>query len=175
MPGEATVTIGGSTWTVEIASSAAELQAGLSGVASIPANTGILFDMGSAQDIININMADMLFKLDIVFISSAGVVVGILRDVAPGDNAAFDAGNGLGARYFLEVNEDEMSNVSIGDTVVIEVTDTGTTNGVLDLNAIISPLITIMIIGMMMKVMAEPLKAPVKKPLIYGPKGEILT
>lgn len=119
MPGQATVTIDGQVWTVSVATTTAELLSGLSGVASIPAGTGILFDLGTDQDYISVNMADMLFSLDIVFINSSGGVVGVLHDVSPGEATAFDAGGGLGARYFMEVNAGELSDVSVGDTVDI--------------------------------------------------------
>ncbi len=150
MAGTAVVTVGINQWEVSVASTPSELLSGLSGVVSIPANTGILFDMGSNQEYISVNMADMLFKLDIVFISGGGVVVGVLHGVAPGESVAFDAGNGASARYFMEVNEDEMDDVSVGDTVIIDI---ASTNGALDINAIIGPLITVMIVGMMMKMM----------------------
>ena len=92
----------------------------------MPVGTGILFDMGVDQNYIQVNMQDMLFSLDIAFINSTGGVVGILRDVEPGDNAVFDAGSGLGARYFLEVNADEMVDVNVSDDVSIS----GVENGV---------------------------------------------
>jgi len=119
MPGQAVVTIGENSWAVSVASSTTELVSGLSGVASIAPGTGILFDMGSDQSYIEINMADMLFALDIVFINSENGVVGILRDVAPGEAAAFDAGGSLGSRYFLEVNAGDAEDVSVGDHVDI--------------------------------------------------------
>ncbi|KKL18157.1 hypothetical protein LCGC14_2478320 [marine sediment metagenome] len=128
-----TVLIGDNEWLVSVMASAAELTAGLSGVASILAGNGMLFDMGSDQGSISINMADMLFSLDIVFINSEHGVVGILREVEPGEAVAFDAGAGNGARYFLEVNAEEAEGVSVGDihrylcshTGVVDVQGTG--------------------------------------------------
>lgn len=114
-----TITVGSNQWTITIARTTAELIAGLSGIASIPANTGILFDLGSDRDNIVINMSEMLFNLDIAFINSTSGVVGILRNVAPGDGVTFDKGSGLGARYFLEVNAGEMVGLNIGDGVVV--------------------------------------------------------
>ena len=119
------ITVGSNIWTVTVARTTAELIAGLSGIASIPANTGILFDLGSDRNTITINMSEMLFNLDIAFINSASGVVAILRNVAPGDGVAFDKGSGLGARYFLEVNAGEMVDLNVGDGVVIG-------NGVVD-------------------------------------------
>ncbi len=119
MPGQAVVVIGDNQWTVSVATTTAELLAGLSGVASIAAGTGILFDMGNDQSYIGINMSQMLFNLDIVFINSGGGVVGVMRDVAPGETAAFEAGSGFGARFFLEVSAGEAENVSVGDSVSV--------------------------------------------------------
>ncbi len=76
MPGQTVVTIGSKQWTVSIATTYAELTGGLSGIASIAANTGILFDMAGDQNSISVNMSEMLFALDIVFINSTPGVVG---------------------------------------------------------------------------------------------------
>ncbi len=125
MSGQATVTVGANVWSVTVMTSAAELIAGLSGVSSIPPGTGMLFDLGGDSDYININMADMLFSLDIVFINSEQGVVGVLREVEPEDTVAFDAGAGYGARYFMEVNAEEAESVNVGDDVNIEGEDEG--------------------------------------------------
>ncbi len=172
MAGTTTITIDGKIWTATLATSMSELLAGLSGVESIPANTGMLFDFGSDQAVINVNMDDMLFSLDIVFINSAGGVVGVLHDVAPEEIAVFNEGVGLGARYFLEVNAGEAVDVNVGDTVTIgAISDgngngngdgNGTTDGSLDINSLISPLITIMIVMMMMKMMTGAMTGVVK-------------
>jgi len=119
MPGQATVTIGDNQWAVSVATTASELLAGLSGVASIAAGTGILFDMGSDRNYIGINMSEMLFNLDIVFINSVGGVVGVMRNVAPGETATFEAVNTLGARYFLEMNAGEAEGVEVGDIMSV--------------------------------------------------------
>ncbi len=149
----ATVSIGTTTWAVTLASSAAELTAGLSGVASIDVQTGMLFDMAADQDVITINMASMLFNLDIVFMNSDGHVVGVARDAVPGVNIAFDAAGGDGARYFLEMNAGEAVDVSVGDIAVIDVGEV--VDSTLDINTIITPLITVMMVGMMVKMMGD--------------------
>lgn len=118
MPGTATVTINEKQWTVSIASTYTELISGLSGVVSIPAKTGVLFDMGVDQSSIRVDMSQMLFALDIVFINSTYGVVGVLHNVQPGEEARFEA-DGLGARYFLEVNAGEVEDVQVGDSVSI--------------------------------------------------------
>ncbi len=115
-----TITVGSKQWAVQIARTSSELRAGLSNVEVLAADNGILFDMGSDQDSIPINMSEMLFNLDIIFINSTGGVVGIVRGVVPGSSPAFEAGAGLGARFFLEVNAGEAVDVEVGDGASIE-------------------------------------------------------
>lgn len=119
MPGQAVITIGDKQWTVSMATTLAELSTGLSNVASIPAGTGILFDMGVDRSSISVNMSLMLFALDIIFMNSSAGVVGVLHDVQPGEDAAFQADTTPGARYFLEVNAGEAEGVAVGDSVAI--------------------------------------------------------
>ena len=70
MSGQAVVTIRDKQWNVGVANTYAEIVQGLSGISSIPENTGMLFDLGSNQGYIQINMLQMLFPLDIIFINS---------------------------------------------------------------------------------------------------------
>lgn len=120
MPGIATVTINSKQWSVSVANTQSELVTGLSGLASMSLNTGMLFNMGSDQNRIDINMQQMLFPLDIIFIGSSSGVVGVLRNVQPAEDAYFQAVNTAGARYFLEVNAGEAEGVEVGDGVSIE-------------------------------------------------------
>ena len=177
MSGQATVTINGKQWTVSVATTTAELIAGLSGVASIPANTGILFDMGVDKNSISVNMSEMLFALDIVFINSTEGVIGVLHDVQPGDEAQFLAGTTTGARYFMEVNAGEAADIVVGYSVDLG-SAAATTDGI-DIDSIMNLMITMMIVVMMMKMMTGAMGGAVKpapkRPLIYGPKGEVLT
>jgi len=48
-------------------------------------------------------------------------------------------------------------------------------NNQIDLNTIMGYMVMIMMIGMMMKVMTRELKPAAERPLIYGPRGEVLT
>ena len=147
MPGQATITVNGNTWAASVMTTSAELLAGLSGVASIPVNTGMLFDMGSEQSSIAINTTEMLFNLDILFINDAGLVVGILSDVEPGESAS-----GKNARYFLEVNAGELADVGIGDSVVISgYTPSAPSTTGIDIGQIVVMMIAVMMMGMMMK------------------------
>lgn len=118
MPGQGVVTIGDKQWSVSIATTISELSQGLSGVPSMPTGTGILFDLGYERGSISVNMSQMLFNLDIVFIGAQSGVVGRCLNVAPGESCVFESVNG--ARYFLEVNADEAIGVEVGDNVDIE-------------------------------------------------------
>jgi len=48
-------------------------------------------------------------------------------------------------------------------------------NNQIDLNTIMSYMIMIMMIGMMMKIMTRELRPAAERPLIYGPRGEVIT
>lgn len=152
---EATVTIGTSTWQCSLAQTPGELSQGLSGIASIPAETGMLFDLGFDYEEISINMNDMLFNLDIIYINSQQGVVGTSLNVAPGDEEAFDAAGGLGARYFMEVNAGEGIGVEVGDAVSID-----TPSGLLsNMGLIISSIIMVGMMGLAVRTMGK--KEPV--------------
>lgn len=120
MANQVSVTIGESQWSVVVATTYTELTTGLSGMSELTPGAGMLFDMGSDQNYISVNMSGMLFPLDIIFINSTAGVVGVLRNVQPGDEVYFQAGVALGARLFLEVNAGEAEDVSVGDSVDIQ-------------------------------------------------------
>jgi len=110
------IVIGDSQWTYTLAT---EIYEGLSGVESLLASEGMLFDLGFDYSRVDINMDEMLFPLDIIFINSNLTVVGVLHDVQPGDEAYFLASSTLWARCFLEVNAGEAASVNVGDEVVL--------------------------------------------------------
>lgn len=116
MPGSAVIKIGEKQWAVDVAASPEELTAGLGGVASIPAYTGMLFDLGSEQTV-QVTTEPMLFNIDIIFISEELQVVDVVSDVAPGHLVTEDTP----VRYFLEVNAGEAEGIEAGDSV--EITD----------------------------------------------------
>ena len=120
MPGQAVVAIRDKQWSVSVANTYTELVTGLSGLAGIPANTGMLFDLGYDRKEVAVDMSRMLFPLDIIFINSTRGVVGFLPDVEPAMEARFSNDALPGARYFLEVNDGEAKGVEIGDDVVIQ-------------------------------------------------------
>jgi len=80
----------------------------------MPADTGMLFDLGY-EHTVQVTTAEMLFNIDIAFISVSQEVVDIARDVAPGNIVT----SVLPTAYFLEVNAGELANVELGDHVAI--------------------------------------------------------
>ena len=120
MAGQGIVIVEASQWSVWLATTPTEMTQGLSSMESIPPGSGMLFDLGVDYQQIQINMLSMLFPLDIIFINSSKGVVGVLHNVQPGEtDVRFEAVNIPGARYFLEVNALEASNIEYGNTVNI--------------------------------------------------------
>jgi len=111
MPGQATVTINEDQWNVWVASTYTELVTGLSGWESIPAGTGMLFVLPEKRPV-TVDTSQMLFPLDIIFISES-LVVDVASNIQPGylvtEETPCDA--------FLEVNAGEASGVEVGATV----------------------------------------------------------
>jgi uncharacterized membrane protein (UPF0127 family) len=106
---------------VSVASTLNELTTGLSGIESMPAGTGVLFDLGVDYKTIQIDMTRMLFPLDIIFINSTQGVVGVMRNVQPGETDVRLENETLpGARCFLEVNAGEAQGIEPGDNIAIE-------------------------------------------------------
>jgi uncharacterized membrane protein (UPF0127 family) len=155
--GKMVVVIGDNQWECSLASTPTELTQGLSGVDSLPVSQGMLFNMGVDYSRIDINMNEMLFPLDIVFVSSSLVVVGVLHDVNPGDEAYFLASETLGARYFLEVNAGEAASVNVGDIVTMEVPPSG-----IDMSSVIAFSLLIVVVAAMAKLTMNAFSSPQK-------------
>ncbi len=152
MPGQAIVSIAGKEWAVDVATTTSELAAGLSGLASIPPDTGMLFDLGE-EKIITVNAYEMLFPISVVFIGADSKVTEVAPLLAPGD----DGTPILPCRFFLEVNVGEVDDVDAGDTVNIS----GYAPPVptppadpIDTSEILNLMVTVMIVVMMMKMMS---------------------
>jgi len=143
------LTIGDTQWSCTLALTSAEIMQGLSGVESLTAGTGMLFDLGTDYSRIDINMDEMLFPLDIIFINSNMTVVGVLHDVQPSDEAYFLASSSLGARCFMEVNAGEAASVNVGDIVVMQ--DGGLQVGGIELGTIVAAVVLLVVMGAMMK------------------------
>ncbi len=109
MAGQVKVTIGEKEWLASLASAPWELMQGLGGIPEMDPGAGMLFDMGFEQTI-TVTTEPMLFPLDIAFLSEAMVVTEIYRNIQPG----YLVTSTLPARYFLEVNADELDGVDSG-------------------------------------------------------------
>jgi len=173
MSGEAIVTIGNKQWSCWVASTYEELAHGLSGVASIPQDTGMLFILPQEQ-LVTVTAEDMLFPLGVVFIGENLQVTEVEPLLAPGDYGT----TSLPCRYFLEVNAGETDGVLPGDAVSIEITAEPPAQSA-DWMAPVVTLASVLMVGVFMtkmsKTMADAMLAkPKEKPLIYGPRGELL-
>ncbi len=139
MLGQAVVTIGENQWNVEVASTTAELVTGLSGRASMPAGTGMLFIL-PARQVATVDTSQMLFALDIIFISNSAVF-SIARNIEPGHLVE----EATPIDMFLEVNAGEAELVEVGDIVDVEITTTPTSG--FDISSIISFAIPLAVLG----------------------------
>ena len=150
-----TVTIDSRDWVVSVAQSLPELQQGLSGVASIPAQTGKLFDLGSDK-LVTVNAYDMLFPIDVVFIGADMKVTEIAPNLVPGPTSAVTST--IPARYFLEMNAGEYTGLSHDDVVTFAGYTPGILLGGINLGEIMNLMITLMMVSMMMKMMTGAIK-----------------
>lgn len=102
-------TIGGKEWQASLVSTSWELSRGLSGVAELPQNTGMLFDVGYER-YIQVTTEPMLFPIDIAFFGDDLRVTEAYRNIGPGYLIISEQP----ARYFFEVNAGELHNVEPG-------------------------------------------------------------
>jgi uncharacterized membrane protein (UPF0127 family) len=172
MPGQAIVTIRDKQWTCSVANTFTELTSGLSGVESIQPQTGILFDLGYDQSQIDIDMSEMLFPLDIIFINSIQGVRGVMSDVQPGEiDVRFEATTTPGARFFLEVNAGEAEGIEVGDDVAIQGYAQPTQ---LDISSLMNFMLIMVFVVMMFKMVGRALE-PERPKLPPGYKPVYLT
>jgi uncharacterized membrane protein (UPF0127 family) len=115
MSGQAVVTIKDKQWQVSLATSYMELVQGLSGVAQLLPRTGMLFDLGN-DTIFTVTTEEMLFPIDIIRISSSLTVTDVASNVLPGQLVT----SVTPARYFLEVNAGEASDINPPDQAAIQ-------------------------------------------------------
>jgi len=161
MPGQAVVTINGKQWSVSVANTYAELTSGLSGVESIQPQTGILFDLGYDQSQIVIDMSQMLFPLDIIFINSTQGVVGVSQNCEPGLDVYLENEQLPGARCFLEVNAGEAEGIEVGDDVAIQGYAQPTQ---LDISSLMNFMLIMVVVVMMFKMVGKALEPPKERP-----------
>ena len=113
MLGQALVTINENQWSVSLATTYSELTTGLSGVASLPAGTGMLFVL-PARQLVTVDTSEMLFPIDIIFIKD-DAVLSIASNIQPG----YLVEEATPIDMFLEVNAGEAALVEAGDTVSV--------------------------------------------------------
>jgi len=113
------VSLGDAPLKVELARTLRQRTIGLSGRAGIPDGTGMLF-IHDTDGRYSYWMPDMLFSLDILWISAAMKVVHIEHNVTP-DSYPDSYTSDVPARYILEVPAgfSEKNNVAIGDTLYL--------------------------------------------------------
>lgn len=167
MPGQASVIIRNKQWTCSVASTPSELTTGLSGTPEISPDTGMLFDLGISLTQVTISMDGMLFPLDVVFMDSNGIVLGVILGLYPEMVETFQSS--MGIRYFLEINAGEGIEISPGDEANIELSETA--------SGWITPVVALagmVIAGAFMAEIGKALSTavvgkPEKKPPVYTP------
>jgi len=117
--GQPTVVIGNREYFIEVAKTEEEQELGLSFRESLDERQGVLFVLESPQKA-SIWMKDMLFALDIIWISAEKKIVDIKENAKPEDYPDIYSPKG-NALYVLEVKAGEIkkNNFRIGDLVVI--------------------------------------------------------
>lgn len=112
-----TVEIGGKTINVTLADTPASREQGLSGTKGLASDEGMLF-IFPRDGKYSFWMKDMLYAIDIVWISSDGKVVYIVPNASPESYPATFTSKML-ARYVLELRANfvKTNNVKIGDIV----------------------------------------------------------
>jgi uncharacterized membrane protein (UPF0127 family) len=120
MPLSASVTIGGSTYDVEIADTQKKRVQGLSGRKSLAEGTGMLF-MFDKLDSQGIWMKDMNFDIDILWMDERGEIVHIVEAVSPETYPTVFVSPTL-ALYVLEFPAGTVAqdNISLGDVMMID-------------------------------------------------------
>jgi uncharacterized membrane protein (UPF0127 family) len=102
--------IGSKEWQASLVSTSWELSQGLGGIAELPQNTGMLFNVGSER-YIQVTTEPMFFPIDVAFLSEGLVVTETYRNIGPGYLIASENP----ARYFFEVNAGELDGIEPGD------------------------------------------------------------
>jgi uncharacterized membrane protein (UPF0127 family) len=111
--------IGETIVTLDLADTDAKRIKGLSGIASMPKNHGMLFIFDETSEH-GIWMKDMNFSLDIIWLNEFSEVIYIERNVSP-DTFPKVFGKNFKSRYVLEFNAGFVSrnNIKTGDKFVL--------------------------------------------------------
>ena len=113
-----TVRINGQTLRVDVADTPKEREQGLGGRHGLAEDEGMLF-VFQTDGRWGFWMKDMLFSIDIVWLSGEGKVVDTIKNVAPDTYPAYSFLPNVPARYVLELPAGLVTryNVQIGDSV----------------------------------------------------------
>ena len=114
MAAQTRLTIGDKEWHASLVSASWELSRGLGGIAELPQNTGMLFDVGYER-YIQVTTEPMLFPIDIAFFGDDLRVTEVYRNIGPG----YLVMSQYPARYFFEVNAGELEDVMPEDVASI--------------------------------------------------------
>jgi len=119
-----TIAYEGGSFTVEVARAPEERALGLGGRSSLPANVGMLFDLGETRVPV-FSMRGMLFPLDFVWIDEAMRITEITPDVPPPpspDAPPRSLSPSEPVRWVLEVNAGTAARVGLapGDQLEFE-------------------------------------------------------
>jgi len=109
-----TLKINDTSWSIEIAD---DITQGLSNTKSLPESTGMLFELPSKRYNVVINMLEMQYPLDIIFITEDNIVSQVLTNLQPKMNSMY---SGKPVKYFFEVNKGEGKDIKSGDKVIVK-------------------------------------------------------
>ena len=115
-----TITVGETRLEVELATTEADREQGLSGRNSLSANKGMLF-VFDGEGKWGIWMKDMRFSLDIIWADTNGIIVTIEHDVSPTSYPESFYPN-VPAEYVLEVPAGYAKNhdIAVGTKIVVQ-------------------------------------------------------
>jgi uncharacterized membrane protein (UPF0127 family) len=115
-----TITIGKNTLQVEIASTDAEREQGLSDRTSMPAGHGMLFVFDPPRGV-NFWMKDMQFSLDMVFATADGVITKIDTNVTPQSYPElFPSGGPITYVLELPAGYTNTVGIAVGQKIVVQ-------------------------------------------------------
>ncbi len=115
-----TISIGTNTLHVEVASTDAEREQGLSGRTSLAKGSGMLFVFEPSR-VVGFWMKDMNFDLDMIFASDDGTIVKIDRDVLASSYPEVFPSD-MAVRYVLEVPRGyaAQAGLAVGQKIVVQ-------------------------------------------------------
>lgn len=139
------VTIAGRQWSCLLHSYQVDMTSYYS-QSSIPINTGFVSDFGSDQQFSNIQIDPNAFGFnpDIALVTTAGQIIQIIRGLKTLPQPVMFTGI---ARYFISVNANEMSGISLGSLATIILPEVG---GGFDISTILASFIPFIMLMMVM-------------------------